>query len=321
MRRIGVAAVLCAFGVPAMAVEIDGRIDPQEWAGAQRVDDFRLTQPLSRAAAPQPTEAWILSTPDGLAVALRNTQPQGVPRTRQRSGRDGMGPVDRVNINLDFDGDGRTGYNFCVSLSNSIADEVITNENNFKDDWDGNWRHATSEDEAGWSVEVLIPWHIAPMRDGVSGQRTIGVNLDRVIGASGERMAWPAVSFNEPRFLSSFTKVSLPAYSQSLLAVTPYMVGVYDNVGSAADLDAGADLFWKPNGRFQLTATLKPEGTEATIRWTSSNQTAATVSQDGKVTPNADAEAGVIIEEATLIVKNQAGLGVVADVFGLTAST
>ena len=35
----------------------------------------------------------------------------------------------------------------------------------------------------------------------------------------------------------------------------------------------------------QLTATLKPEGTEAIIRWTSSNQTAATVSQDGKVTP------------------------------------
>lgn len=35
----------------------------------------------------------------------------------------------------------------------------------------------------------------------------------------------------------------------------------------------------------QLTATLKTEGTEATIRWTSSNQTAATVSQDGKVTP------------------------------------
>lgn len=35
----------------------------------------------------------------------------------------------------------------------------------------------------------------------------------------------------------------------------------------------------------QLTATLKPEGTEETIRWTSSNQTAATVSQDGKVTP------------------------------------
>lgn len=45
----------------------------------------------------------------------------------------------------------------------------------------------------------------------------------------------------------------------------------------------------------KLTATLKPEGTEATIRWTSSNQTAATVSQDGKVTPLA---AGVTVVTA-----------------------
>ncbi len=45
----------------------------------------------------------------------------------------------------------------------------------------------------------------------------------------------------------------------------------------------------------QLTATLKPEGTEAAIRWTSSNQTAATVSQDGKITPLA---AGVTVVTA-----------------------
>lgn len=45
----------------------------------------------------------------------------------------------------------------------------------------------------------------------------------------------------------------------------------------------------------KLTATLKPEGTEATIRWTSSNQTAATVSQDGKVTPLA---AGITVVTA-----------------------
>lgn len=45
----------------------------------------------------------------------------------------------------------------------------------------------------------------------------------------------------------------------------------------------------------QLTATLKPEGTEATIRWTSSNRTAATVSQDGKVTPLA---AGITVVTA-----------------------
>lgn len=45
----------------------------------------------------------------------------------------------------------------------------------------------------------------------------------------------------------------------------------------------------------QLTATLKPEGIEAAIHWMSSNQTAATVSQDGKVTPLA---AGVTVVTA-----------------------
>lgn len=48
----------------------------------------------------------------------------------------------------------------------------------------------------------------------------------------------------------------------------------------------------------QLTATLKPEGTEATIRWTSSNQTAATVSQDGKITP---LSAGVTVVTAAAV--------------------
>ena len=58
----------CAAG----AVEIDGRIDPAEWQGAQHVTDFRQVQPLSGAPASQPTEAWVLATPDGLAIAFRN---------------------------------------------------------------------------------------------------------------------------------------------------------------------------------------------------------------------------------------------------------
>ncbi len=165
MRAFSVlVAWIVAIG-PVAAVEIDGRIDADEWAGARHVQDFRLTQPLSREPAPLPTEAWILSTPEGLAVAFRNTQPAGVLRTRDRSRRDAMGQVDRVNVMVDYDGDGRTGYAFTVSLGGSLTDEVITNENRFNGDWDGSWKHALSEDENSWSAELLIPWHIAPMRD------------------------------------------------------------------------------------------------------------------------------------------------------------
>ncbi|GAB3377607.1 DUF5916 domain-containing protein [Lysobacter fragariae] len=261
MRATLTTAILAALAAPSAfaAVTVDGRIDPAEWQGAQHVTDFLLTQPLSRAAAPQPTEAWILATEEGLAIGFRNLQGPQYPRTRQKLQRDQSAQVDRVNLYVDFDGDGRIGYNFTVLLSDSIQDGTITSENQFSTDWDGNWRHAVTEDDAGWSAEMLIPWHVATMRDVANGTRTLGIQLDRVIGATGERASWPAVSYQESRYLSAFNKVEVPAYSQSLLAITPYASMVFDNVAHKSDFDGGADIFWKPNGRFQLSATLNPD--------------------------------------------------------------
>ncbi len=254
-----VAAILAVLSAPAAAVEIDGRIDPAEWAGAQRITDFKVVQPLTGAAPSHPVEGWILATPDGLAVAWRVHMPPGVPRSRQPVQRDFEAQVDRVNFNIDFDGDGRTAYNFCLSSTGVPSDGVFTNENAFNDDWDGSWKHAVSEDAQGWSAEALIPWYTAPMRDGEGGMRRMKVSMDRVIGATGERAAWPAVTFNRSRFVSEFAPIEVPEYSQSLLAITPYVSGLYDNVDGRSDFDGGADLFWKPSGNFQLSATVNPD--------------------------------------------------------------
>ena len=242
------------------AVTVDGRIDEAEWASAQRITDFRKVQPLSGEPGSLQTEAWVLSTPDGLAVAFRNQQPAGVPRTRQQVRRDFEEQVDRVNLMVDFDGDGRTAYNFTVASTGGIADAIITNESSFSDDWDGNWRYAAGEDADSWSVEMLIPWHIAPMRKADGDMRTIKLYLDRVIGSTGERMGWPLASFERPRFVSDFAPVQLQEYSQSLLAITPYVSGLHDIAhGGENDFNGGVDLFWKPNGQFQLSATVNPD--------------------------------------------------------------
>jgi hypothetical protein len=260
LARRALLALFAGACLPAGAVEIDGRIDPAEWADARRVDDFRLTEPLSREPMALATEAWILSLPEGLAIAFRSTQPAEVPRNRQRGQRDRTGSVDRVNVYVDFDGDGRTGYNFTVAIAGNIGDGTISNENRFSDDWDGVWTHAVSEDDNGWSVELLIPWHVAPMRAaGAGGRRTIGIALDRFVSHTGERASWPAIGFNESRFLGVLERVEIPAYSESLLAVTPYVVGVHDNVRGGTEFESGADLFWKPSGTFQLSATLNPD--------------------------------------------------------------
>ncbi|HET6545961.1 MAG TPA: DUF5916 domain-containing protein, partial [Rhodanobacteraceae bacterium] len=253
------AFVLAAFAAPAVAIEVDGHINAIEWSGARHVTDFRQTQPLTGKPASLPTEAWVLATPEGLAVAFRLAQPPGVPRTSQRVQRDFEDQVDRVNVMVDFDGDGRTGYNFTISSTNGVYDAVITNETTFNKDWDGSWTHATSQDTVGWSAEVLIPWYTAPMHKAAGGRRNIGLYLDRVIGSTGERDAWPAASFQRSRFLSDFERVEVRAYSQSLLAITPYASALYDNVHSRSRLQEGADIFWKPNGQFQLTAALNPD--------------------------------------------------------------
>jgi len=254
-------AISTLFSQASMAasITVDGKISEAEWAGAQHISDFKLVQPLTGADTPYPTEAWVLSTPEGLAVAFRNTQPASVPRTRARTRRDGDAAVDRVNLMVDYDGNGGTGYNFTLNLTNGIQDAVISNENNFSNDWDGNWKHAVSEEGDTWSAEMLIPWYIAPMQKADGDKRTIAIYLDRVIGSTGERMAWPAASYTRPRFLSDFNKIEIPQYSQSLLAITPYVVGVADRVNGDTTYDAGADIYWKPNSRFQLTATLNPD--------------------------------------------------------------
>lgn len=264
-RFLSCLAILWALSLPAFAdgtparVKVDGVIDPAEWQGARHITDFRTTQPLTGAPGSLPTEAWVLATPEGLAVAFRAVQPPGVPRTMQKIQRDEQAQVDRVNLMIDFEGDGRTGYNFMVSASNGINDAVITNQSQFSTDWDGNWQHAVSSDGQGWSAEMLIPWYIAPMGKGEGGKRSFRIYLDRVVGATGERMAWPAASFERPRFLSDFAPIEVQAYDTALLAITPYASGLYDNVRGDGSFDAGADIFWKPSGQFQLAATVNPD--------------------------------------------------------------
>lgn len=253
-------AVLAAVSSPVLAqVKVDGVIDPAEWQGARHVTDFRMVQPFTQAATRHPTEAWILATPDGLAVAFRNTKIAGVETPRQRSARDQDVAIDRVNVMLDFDGDGRSGYDFTLTASNGVQDSTITGSGNFSTDWDGSWQHAVIDGEGEWTAELLIPWHTAPMKKAAGDKRTVAVYLDRVVGSIGERMAWPALTYERPQFLNQFEKIEIPVYSQSLLAITPYVVGLHDLVSRDNQVDAGADIFWKPNSQFQLTATINPD--------------------------------------------------------------
>jgi hypothetical protein len=254
-----IALLLCLDASAQSTPTIDGLVDASEWADARVVDAFVLIEPRTRQPLPYPTRAYIKATADGLAIAFECAQPASIARRREQSARDQSGPVDRVSVIVDYEGAGRSGLAFTVTLSGSVLDGTVVNENQYSTDWNGRWQHAVSENAEGWSAEMLLPWHLAPMPPPVDGQRQLGIALSRVIGTTGERVAWPAVHLSEPRFLSVLAPLEVAAYQQTLLAFTPYGVGLYDIAHQRQDFDAGLDVFWKPNNAFQLSGTLNPD--------------------------------------------------------------
>ena len=159
--------------------------------------------------------------------------PPSVPRTQQRVQRDFEEQVDRINVMVDFDGDRPHRLQLHASAPPTASTTASSpTRTQFNKDWDGNWQHAVGEDDGGLDgrgADSLV--HRADARGQAATSARSKIYLDRVIGTTGERVAWPQASFERPRFLSDFAAIEVASYSQSLLAVTPYVSGLYDNVG------------------------------------------------------------------------------------------
>jgi len=166
---------------------------------------------------------------------------------------------DLVYAMVDFDGTGNRAFEFTVSLGGAQRDGTISNERDFSYDWDARWQSAVREEQDRWIVEMLIPWSVAPMRDAVTAKRTLGIHFGRFVESRGERYAWPPASFQQPRYISDFARVQVDAFRESTLDFYPYVSAVHDFVGDGLDARAGFDVFWKPSGRLQLNAAIKPD--------------------------------------------------------------
>jgi len=253
------SAAISTPSADAARLAIDGRPDEPAWAEAQVFRDFVVTEPYTLAAPSHPTEARLLATPQGIAIAFRASQPAAAPRLRERTPRDADIPGDRVNVFIDFNGDRKVAYNFTIGLSGAMQDSTWTNEVFYSPDWDGEWQAAVAEDADGWTAEFLLPWSIAPMAGSDAPRRTIAVLFDRVLGATGERSASAPASFTRPRFVSDFPRVEIDQHQAAVLDLFPYATVAHDLIDGGNEAKAGLDLFWKPSGDFQLTAALNPD--------------------------------------------------------------
>lgn len=260
MRGLALLALCVVAAVPADELSVDGVADEAVWAEAPRFEGLTRTQPDTGEPVRYPTRVRYLALPEGLAFFFECDQPEAeMPRRAPRQQRDNLDGADRVNVMVDFDGNGQQGYNFTLSRANSIEDNTITNENRFSRDWDGLWYHAVSEREGGWDAELLIPWSSVFMRDDGQARRSIGLYVDRVLGAVAERAARPPILFFRPQFLSQFEKVEIDVHRAGFLRFYPYASVLNDRVGGGNESRVGLDVYYKPSSSLQLTATFNPD--------------------------------------------------------------
>jgi hypothetical protein len=167
---------LLLFPLSAVAaITVDGRLDEPEWTSAQRFKDFVVVDPLTLEKPSHSTEALVISTPEGLAVAFISEQPNDENHTHTLTQRDALNfDADSVSLMIDFDGKKQFAYEFSVSISDSYRDGTIIQENVSNYDWDGVWKHAVHQDQDQWTVEILLPWSIVSMRESSGGKRQIG---------------------------------------------------------------------------------------------------------------------------------------------------
>ncbi|MBU3672622.1 MAG: hypothetical protein FGM43_08710 [Sinobacteraceae bacterium] len=248
-----------AFASRAQGMTVDGRLDELEWQTAESFAEFRVMEPLTGAVPEHRSTMRVLARPEGLYLAMETSVPREL-RVRGRSPRDAKPlPADPFVFIVDFEGEGRSAYEFTVTISGSVRDGVVLNQTQISYDWDAFWLHGVHETDAGWSAEVMIPWWVAPSGQAGEGPRTIGVYGAVYMKARSRRFAFPAIEALNPTFVQGFQRVTVPRYSGQALDFYPYAAADRDLLGSRTRARAGIDVFWKPNGSNQLTATLNPD--------------------------------------------------------------
>ena len=80
-----------------------------------------------------------------------------------------------------------------------------------------------------------------------------------MVTKTGKRYSQPANAFSRATFVADMQKLSMTAFERAQLDIYPYLAGSYDPLGEVTQGRAGLDLFWKPSGTQQLTATVNPD--------------------------------------------------------------
>lgn len=265
-------------------VRVDGVLNEPAWQGGS-LTGFVQSRPDDGAPASERTEVWVAFDREALYVAARlhDQQPDLIDCRLGR--RDDEFDSDWFIVAIDPYRDGRSGYQFAVNPAGCVRDSVLFDDENNDSTWDGVWSTHARVDEAGWSVEMRIPFNQLRFRSGPA--QTWGIYFQRQIRRKNEVSGLTWIPRTESGFVSRFSElVGLEGIHRgSRIELIPYMVGKADFSRAEAEnpfdengvynANAGLDARIGLMSNLTLNLTLNPDFGQVEVDPAQINLTAA----------------------------------------------
>lgn len=245
-------------------VTVDGVLDDEAWAAARVIDRFIQQKPDAGMPATERTEVRILYDDEHLYIGAEmfDTDPSSlVIPTLQRdpNTRDG----DAFGFTLDTFGDGQSSFAYFINPGGAVRDVQTDDDGRISNAaWESAHEVRTRIHEAGWTLEMAIPWSTLRFEGG-RAEQVWGLNLLRRIRRKNEDATWAPMDRQWQLYVMSRagTLSGLDGITPGRnLSVKPFLVGSRPSgtlqSGSGTTLDAGGDLKYglTPGLTLDLTA-------------------------------------------------------------------
>lgn len=253
-------------------IEIDGVLDETAWEAALRLELTYETRPGENIEPPARTECFFTYDDATLYVGCRAYDPEPEKIRARYSDRDRAFQDDFIGVVLDTFNDERRAFEFFVNplgvQMDLIMDDVGGNEDS---SWDAIWNSAGRVTEAGYEVEMAIPFSSLRFQRG-SGAQTWGLDIVRMYPRSHRvRIGLNAMDRGIDCYLCQGSKIRgfVGAEPGRNLEITPTLtatrtddVGGFPNGGLESgdeDVEPGLTVKWGMTPNLTLNGTVNPD--------------------------------------------------------------
>lgn len=250
------------------AIQIDGQLNDAAWAAAHPVTSFTQRDPDEGAPGSRSTEVRILYDDEALYIAARLEGP-----ATYRLGRRDMALLDSdwFGMTVDSYHDLRTGFRFQVNPGGVQRDAAMQMGGGGEVEdlsWEAVWEVATAVTDAGWTVEMRIPF--SQLRFSSASVQTWGLQLERIIGPRQEVSHWSFQPKGAPGGIPTYgLLMGLEGVQPGRrLEALPFVVARAEHVAPGANpfrsnreqsVSAGVDLRYRLTSHLTVNAAINPD--------------------------------------------------------------